>query len=277
MSEDRYVYVQICLSTLPMCIVYAHLNDFTSFDTDYYERGVWHSKTGVKGQDRSSASPRLNTGAQDKKASQSSTKGGAGRGQGTGKDRANIWQGPEAARQPEPSPASVAEEHIPMNNYNAREVEAAMKSPVEPRPLVYKAAEKIPSGGRFGAAPWGSKRVFCKPQTTPTPTDEQQRAAWRAERISGLIYENSTQLFSEVVEQEKVADTTPSLLHSSSCAYMAFQRCIIYPTAFIHRHSVANGTLAVYCSDLWLAFVGTMVFTRELSERQLYSIILEPQ
>jgi hypothetical protein len=126
-----------------------------------HHRGVWHSKPGTKGQSRFSASQRPNPGPHDKKESQPSSKGGIGRGQATRKERGPTSQGAEGAQHPDGISIPLVEEHIPMNGYNGRAVEAAMRTPSEPRPAVYKPAERPPSGARPGSAPWGSKRVFC--------------------------------------------------------------------------------------------------------------------
>jgi hypothetical protein len=128
-----------------------------------YHRGVWHSKSGTKGQSRFLSSQRPNPGPHDKKESQTSIKGGAGRGQGTGKERGSTWQGAETARHPDAISTPLVEEHMPMNGYNARAVEAAMSTPSEARPTIYEPAGRPPSGARSGSAPWGSKRVFCNP------------------------------------------------------------------------------------------------------------------
>ena len=67
----------------------------------------------------------------------------------------------------------VAQEHIPINGYNAREVEFAMKSPMEPQPLMYKPAEKPHSRRRSGSTPWDSKRMSCRLWDTRESTDQR--------------------------------------------------------------------------------------------------------
>lgn len=127
-------------------------------------RGVWHTKPGAKGQARLSASQKLSLGAHDKKEPQAGRQGVAGRGQGTGKERLPTTQGSEPSQHPDTNPLPRTDEHVPVNGYNARAVEAAMKASTEPRSSLHKPAVILSSGGRSASAPWASKRMSCKPR-----------------------------------------------------------------------------------------------------------------
>jgi hypothetical protein len=87
-----------------------------------------------------------------------------------------------------------------MNAYNAGIVEAAMKSPVEPRPMVYKPAAKPATAGRSGSTPWGTKRERNKLKRAMTVTDEYQQTVWQTAKISGLTSANNSRLFNALEE-----------------------------------------------------------------------------
>jgi hypothetical protein len=114
-----------------------------------------------------------------------------------------------------------------------------MKVPVEPRPAVYKPAEKPTVGGRTGSAPWASKRMSGKSGDAKTSTDARQRTAWKMAKTSGSIYENNSRRFSEVVERGKEAD--PRLQTGVSGGCLAFYRLlhIIKGISSMEWHSIA--------------------------------------
>lgn len=118
----------------------------------------------MKGQSPLASAQRQNLRPQDKTESRFGYKAGGGGRQVASKERGptNTSQDLKTTQRVETNSALPAEEHIPMNGYNARAVETAMKAPAEPRPSIYKPAEKPQSGGRSSSAPWGSKRMTCK-------------------------------------------------------------------------------------------------------------------
>ena len=125
-------------------------------------RGVWHSKSSAKGQNRSSALQKRALGTQDKKESPLGSKGGFGQGPGASKERGSAWQPPEATQDPVIHSIAQVGEHTPVNGYNARAVEAALKAAVEPQPSIYKPAERPPPGARPGPTPGVLKRMICE-------------------------------------------------------------------------------------------------------------------
>ncbi|KAF7510870.1 hypothetical protein GJ744_005700 [Endocarpon pusillum] len=118
------------------------------------DRGVWHTKSSARPQNRLPASHLPSSDPHEQNEPQPSSKGGAGGGQRTSKD----WgQGLATAQHSDTKSTPVAQEHVPIIGYNAREVESAMKSPVESQPLMYKPAEKANPRRRSGSTPWDSK------------------------------------------------------------------------------------------------------------------------
>lgn len=124
------------------------------------DRGVWQTKSGAKGQNRLSAPQKPHAGLQEKRESHLGGKGGAGRGQAISKERSATLQGQEASEHTVANATILQEEHVSMNGYDSREVESAMKLPVQPQPTIYKPAERLLASGRSGTAPWGSKSRF---------------------------------------------------------------------------------------------------------------------
>ena len=127
------------------------------------DRGVWHSKSGAKGQSRFTSSQKLSSGLQNKKESQAGSRAGAGRGHGTTRDSGATSQEPEIGGNSVTNSTALADEHTPTTGYNARAVEVALKVAFEPRPSTYKPAERQAQGGRSSSAPWGSKRLSSEP------------------------------------------------------------------------------------------------------------------
>ncbi len=131
------------------------------------DRGVWHTKSSARAQNRLPASQKPSSDPREKKEPQPRNKGSADRGHGQGQAQGQgtskqSGQGLETAQRSDTIPTPAAQEHIPINGYNAREVESAMKSPVEPLPMMYKPAEKPHSGARSGSMPWDFKRMYCR-------------------------------------------------------------------------------------------------------------------
>lgn len=159
MSEERYVYFHV---TAIGPFDFNLSTDVGHLQADTDHRGVWQSRSGAKGQSRSPTSLRLSLG-QEKKEFQSSIRGGAGRGQGTSKDRGITWQGQEAPQHADTNSTPLPEEDLPTDGYNSVAVEAAMKVPAEPPPSIYQPSEKPKSVGRSGSTPRASKRISCNP------------------------------------------------------------------------------------------------------------------
>ena len=113
-------------------------------------------------QDRQTTQQRQNSGPRDGgkgNAQQSGRRGAGGRGQNQNKQVENAPNGPTStpSNRNEATPAPPQEDHVPLNNFNAQEVKAALRQLPEPKPVVFKATEKAPQTSRSGA-PWASKR-----------------------------------------------------------------------------------------------------------------------
>src|SRR2546423_2395930 len=108
---------------------------------------------------------RSNTGPREgNTAPQQGRRGGAGRSQNQTKLADNTVNGPAAtnrneANRSDTTAALPQEDHIPVNDFNAQEVRAALKNHSEIKPAVYKAAEKPAPAARSGS-PWASKRTY---------------------------------------------------------------------------------------------------------------------
>jgi hypothetical protein len=152
MNEERYVLLDF---KLPSTLAAQSCRQFQFFD-DGNHRGVWQTKPGAKGQSRLSASKKLNSGPPDKKESQTSSRAGAGRGQSTGRDQVNQWQGADTTQGLETSSLPPTEQHTPASSFNSKDVKASMESKIEPQPAIYKSTPR-PLAGRPGQAPWGSR------------------------------------------------------------------------------------------------------------------------
>ena len=121
----------------------------------------------------------------------------AGRAQNQNRQTDNTnWNGPGLSnRNDSATVATPQDDSVRANNYNAQEVKASLKKLPEPKPAVYKPAEKTPTTTRSGN-PWASKRSFHPPS---------QRISHYTDKSTATTMANGKDFFLELRRQVSAA------------------------------------------------------------------------